>query len=133
MLIFPSWTSRVRVPSPAFYPSERPACRWQFRAAVVGNHWRLRQPLRTVPKAMRLQARISMESQADYRPGSENSLNAVAPFTPSRTTILALFSYTYVILTPCYLTNACYAEIEKGVFTPKTPRWKVAGRQSSSV
>src|ERR1700676_4805126 len=27
----------------------------------------------------------------------------------------------------------CYCQVEKGAFTPKAPRWKVDGRQSSSV
>jgi hypothetical protein len=33
----------------------------------------------------------------------------------------------------CHLTIECYPWIEKGAFTPKAPRWKVDGRQSSSV
>jgi hypothetical protein len=48
-------------------------------------------------------------------------------------TIFCLFSSTSPILRGCYLTTSCYGWIEKGVFTPKAPRWKVDGRQSSSV
>src|ERR1700676_130340 len=33
----------------------------------------------------------------------------------------------------CYSRTACYVWIEKGAFTPKASRWKVDGRQSSSV
>jgi hypothetical protein len=47
--------------------------------------------------------------------------------------IFLLLSNTYIIRTIYYLTTSCYCLIEKGAFTPKAPRWKVDGRQSSSV
>jgi hypothetical protein len=47
-----------------------------------------------------------------------------------------LFAFVYNKITPteaCYSRTACYVWIEKGAFTPKASRWKVDGRQSSSV
>ena len=57
-------------------------------------------------------------------------------FTTLRNIFLALFTGL-----PCIFCSSvarvgvlvCYCLIEKGAFTPKAPRWKVDGRQSSSV
>src|SRR6202011_1775621 len=50
-----------------------------------------------------------------------------------RESLFCVFSITYIIMIIYYLTTSCYCWIEKGAFAPKAPRWKVAGRQSSSV
>src|SRR5262249_19240412 len=55
---FPSWTSRVRVPSPASSPAIRkPACQLQFRAV---------QPLRR-PAAFYNRSKSSASSNEDFR------------------------------------------------------------------
>src|ERR1700686_1167427 len=54
-------------------------------------------------------------------------------FTASVMPIFILLSITYINPVIYYLTTSCYCWIEKGAFTPKAPRWKVDGRQSSSV